>query len=305
MLQSFHFLRPAALLLGPLAVGIWWLWQCRADPLRGWRAQVDPALLEALTDHPDNRPNRHVWLLTAWLLASIAIAGPSWKPVPSPFAEDATPLILLLKVDTSMDTPDPLPSRIERARLKITDLAEARPGQPMGLIAYAGTAHLVLPPTRDTAVVAIMAAEISPEMMPEPGDRLDLALDRSADLIRSNGGNGTILVITDTATSATPALSESYRAAGSPFTQILAIGPAGNQPDPLRPLARALDADLVAMTDDNADVARIVRGAARPPVSRSADGTERWQDAGYFIVPILAVFALLPFRRESRTPKAA
>ena len=61
-----------------------------------------------------------------------------------------------------MESPDPAPSRIERAHLKIADLADIRKGQPLGLIAYAGSSHLVLPPTRDTAVVAQMAAEISP-----------------------------------------------------------------------------------------------------------------------------------------------
>ena len=120
------------------------------------------------------------WLLVGWLLAVVAVAGPTWRLEPSPFADDATPLMILLKADISMETPDPAPSRLERARLKIADLAAARKGQPLGLIAYAGSAHLVLPPTRDTAVVAQMAAEISPEIMPVPGDRLDLALRKAA-----------------------------------------------------------------------------------------------------------------------------
>ena len=32
----------------PLVIGLWWLWQRRSDPLRGWREQMDPDLLEAL-----------------------------------------------------------------------------------------------------------------------------------------------------------------------------------------------------------------------------------------------------------------
>ena len=212
MFEPFHFLRPAALLLAPLAVLVWWLWQRRADPLRGWRSQVDPELLTALADESDSSNTRHWPILIAWLLTTIAIAGPSWKPEPSPFAEDASPLVILLKADVSMDTPDPTPSRIERAHLKIKDLAAARKGQPLGLIAYAGSAHLVLPPTKDTAAVATMAAEITPDIMPTPGDRLDLAIARAAELL--GDGNGTLLVITDTATSATPSLAEARKAAG-------------------------------------------------------------------------------------------
>ena len=62
------------------------------------------------------------------------------------------------------------------ARLKIADFAAERTGQPLGLVAYAGSAHLVLPPTRDTSVVATMAAEISPAIMPKRGDDLAGAL---------------------------------------------------------------------------------------------------------------------------------
>lgn len=40
MLHNLHFIRPAWLLLAPLAVALWWLWQRRSDPLRGWREQI-------------------------------------------------------------------------------------------------------------------------------------------------------------------------------------------------------------------------------------------------------------------------
>ncbi len=174
---DFHFIRPLWLLLAPVAVALWWLWRREADPLRGWRRQLAPELLEALVV---GRSRRQRWqggsLLVAWLLGVVAVAGPTWQLEPSPFADDATPLMILLKADASMEQSDLEPSRLERARLKIADLAAARRGQPLGLIAYAGSAHLVLPPTRDTAIVASMAAEIAPGIMPEPGDRLDLAL---------------------------------------------------------------------------------------------------------------------------------
>ena len=302
MFDSFHFLRPAALLLAPVAIAVWWLWRRRADPLRGWRTQVDPDLLKALVDQPAASPRRHLVLLSAWLLAVVAIAGPSWKPEPSPFAEDVSPLIILLKADVSMDTPDPEPSRIERAQLKIRDLAKARKGKPLGLIAYAGSAHLVLPPTKDTDAVATMAAEVSSRIMPLAGDRPDLAIARAAELLDNNGG--TLLFLTDTATIATPAVTEAFKTAKKPYVQILTIAAPGAPVEPLDAFADSLDADVVAMTTDDSDIERIVRRAKRPPVSRAADGSERWQDGGYYLVPALALLALLPFRRETKRQPA-
>ena len=130
-------------------------------------------------------------------MAIVAIAGPTWRLEPSPFADDVTPLMILLKADVSMMQPDPAPSRLERARLKIADLGEARKGQPLGLIAYAGSAHLVLPPTRDTATVAQMAAEISPDIMPISGDRLDLALREAVRVLAEGQSGGGIVVLAD------------------------------------------------------------------------------------------------------------
>ncbi|MEM1082508.1 MAG: VWA domain-containing protein [Verrucomicrobiota bacterium] len=302
IIQNFHFLRPMALILLLPAVTVWWLWRRHADPLKGWRSQVEPELLDALSDQAGSKARAFWPLLIAWFIAVLAIAGPSWKPEPSPFAEDASPLIILLKADTSMDTPDPEPSRMERAQLKIADLATERKAQPLGLIAYAGSAHLVLPPTKDTGVVAEMAKQISPEIMPVAGDRLDLAIHRATRLLKDKGGS--LLVISDTASSASPAISKALNKAGSPDVQLLAIAPVGSETSSLDPLAKALDARIIPMTDDDRDIEGITRNAARTPVSRSEDGKTRWQDGGYYLVPVLVVLALFPFRRESKANDA-
>ena len=49
MMGPFHFLRPAWLLLIPVAVWIWWRMCRQHDPLRGWRAVMQRPLLNALT----------------------------------------------------------------------------------------------------------------------------------------------------------------------------------------------------------------------------------------------------------------
>jgi Ca-activated chloride channel family protein len=201
-----------------------------------------------------------------------------------------------------MDTPDPAPSRLERAHLKIADISKARKGQPLGLIAYAGSAHLVLPPTKDTKAVATMAAEISPAIMPLAGERLDLAINRAAELLKESGG--TLLIITDTASSVTAELRKAYLEASSPDVQILAITPVSSSTASLEPLSKSLNARLVPMSDDDSDIRQIIKGAARTPSAKAGDGSTRWQDGGYYLLPLLAIFSLLPFRRESKSNAA-
>lgn len=306
VLHNFHFIRPAWLMLAPLAMGVWWLWERRSDPLRGWREQIAPELLEALVVGRESaRSGGARWLLVAWLVAIVAIAGPTWRLEPSPFATDATPLMILLKADLSMMQPDPAPSRLERARLKIADLAEARQGQPLGLIAYAGSAHLVLPPTRDTAIVARMAAEIGPEIMPAPGDRLDLALREAARVLAEGKQGGSIVVLADAVDSEPATLAALRREIAQPLQFLAISSPESSQGDSLRAAAKTLGADVAQLVVEGNDVAAVVRHAASAPVAKRGEQSERWQEAGYWLVPLIGLVALVSFRREQSAEVSA
>jgi Ca-activated chloride channel family protein len=304
--MSLHFIRPGWLLLAPLAVALWWLWQRRSDPLRGWREQIAPDLLEALVVGRESIKSGNArWLLVAWLVAIVAIAGPTWRLEPSPFADDVTPLMILLKADVSMMQPDPAPSRLERARLKIADLGEARKGQPLGLIAYAGSAHLVLPPTRDTATVAQMAAEISPDIMPISGDRFDLALREAVRVLAEGQSGGSIVVLAD-AVDTDPAALAALRKEFSIPVQFLAINaPESSQSDSLRAAAKTLGADVEQIDVEGKDIAAIVRHAASAPIAKRGQQGERWQEAGYWLVPLIGLIVLASFRREESEEESA
>jgi Ca-activated chloride channel family protein len=297
ILADLHFIRPACLLLLPVAFGVWWVWRRRSDPLRGWREQIAPELLKALVVEPSH-PSSARWLLCAWLLAVVSVAGPTWRLEPSPFADDASPLVVLLKADATMEQPDPAPSRLERARLKIADLAEARKGQPLGLIAYAGSAHLVLPPTRDTAVVARMAAEISPEIMPVPGDRLDLALREAERVLAESRQGGSIAVLADSVDTDPGAFQALEKDFSLPVQFLALCDPESPQSEALRKAARMLKAEVEPLDVDGDDVAAILRRASRAPAAQRGEQGERWQEAGYWLVPLVGLFLLASFRRE-------
>jgi Ca-activated chloride channel family protein len=204
----------------------------------------------------------------------------------------------LLKADISMDQPDPAPSRLERARLKIADLAEARKGLPLGLIAYAGSAHIVLPPTRDTTIVARTAAEISPDIMPAPGDRLDLALREAGHVLAEGRQDGSIVVLADTVDTDPAALQALQKDFALPV-QFLAVNtPESSENDSLSAAAHTLNATIERLDVEGNDVAAIVRRAASAPVAQRGKHGESWQEAGYWLVPLVALFVLATFRRE-------
>jgi Ca-activated chloride channel family protein len=298
VLDNFHFIRPAWLLLAPMVICLWLLQRRSQDPLRGWRAVMDREFLSALIIGDDLGGRwRGTGLLVGGLVAVVALAGPTWRPEPSPFADDPVPVMLVLKAGETMELSDFLPDRMERARLKIRDFAEDRKGQPLGLICYSGSAHLVLPPTRDTSVVATMAAEISPAIMPKPGDDLVAALQLAERTMADAGGR--VVVIADTvAQGSENSLAEFRENSRVPVFFLAIVRPGTPEADAIQKAADALNAKVTLMTPDLEDVHSLVRSTARAPVavSEAAEGT-RWEETGYWLVPVLALFSLAGFRR--------
>jgi Ca-activated chloride channel family protein len=294
-LAAFHFLRPWCLLLVLPGLALWWLQRQEADTTARWRTAIDPALLKHLTVGGERRRlvTPETLLLVLWLAGLLALAGPTWRQVPSPFAQAARPAMFVLKVTPSMLERDLAPTRLDRAREKMADLLKLREGAPTGLIAYAGSAHLVLPPTADASVVTAMANALAPELMPREGDALPDALKLAAETLKEGGQGGSILVFGDAAPSLENAKID------APVTLFAMRPEAQASSDPsLQAAAAALGADLQAPTLDSGDVEGLARklATAGPPPPVTGE-TPRWQEAGYWLTPIVALLVLFWFRR--------
>jgi Ca-activated chloride channel family protein len=302
-LAAFHLIRPVWLLALVPALLLWWLHRRHQDSALRWRKAIDPALLRYLMIDAElrSRITPSDALLLCWIVATVAIAGPTWRLEPSPFAEAQPPAMILLKTAPSMTTTDLPPTRLERAQQKIADLLALREGAATGLIAYSGSAHLVLPPTADRDVIVTMAKALSPAIMPNEGDHLAEAIALATSVLQGGKKGGSILVLADTvAPDQIEALRSQHRDATAPSVTIHAVAPPAqvNADPSLERAASALDADLETVTIDPADVTVIARRLARAtPAGSLAGESQRWQEAGYWLTPLLAFFALSWFRR--------
>jgi Ca-activated chloride channel homolog len=184
MIGDFHFLRPWWLLaLVPCVLMIWAI-RRREDAAQSWHGIVAPHLLPFLLQDQNRRARFTPLHLIAigWLVTVLAIAGPTWRREPSPFADDTAALAIVVKASPSMNTEDVQPSRLTRATGKIHDLFKQRAGAKTSLIAYAGTAHIVMPATTDGGIIDTFAQALDPTIMPKEGDAAVDAL-RLADQI--------------------------------------------------------------------------------------------------------------------------
>lgn len=293
-MADFHFLRPWCL-LAILPCALLWLraWQ-QSTSLGNLSKSVEPHLLKhLLIDANSTKLLRPPHLLAATLALSIlALAGPSWKQTPAPFSDAQAGLFVILRVSPTMLATDVQPTRLERARHKLSDLLEARAGTATGLIAYNGSAHLVMPLTKDDRIISTMAESLSPDIMPRDGDALADALKLAHSFFERANMAGSILVITDSVTqsgnlsSALPVQFWSIQAPLAPVT-----------PE-IQTAARQLNASATKLSIDDTDVQQIARRARSDFTNASNDTLgNRWQDGGYTLLPLLALLYLLNFRK--------
>ncbi len=234
-------------------------------------------------------------LAVSWLVTVVALAGPAWRHEPAPFAEDTAALAIVVRVAPSMKVEDIQPSRLARSVQKIHDLLGLRPGAKTALIAYAGTAHLVMPATKDGGIVTTFADALDPKIMPEDGDVPAQALRVADQALAGSGSSGTILWIADNVAPEQRQALATWRKASATPVRVLAPLLEGPELATLRDAAGVVDAKFTRLTADSSDVEQIARDAKFSTAGGGA--SDRWEEGGYWLTPILFLCAL-PFARR-------
>lgn len=197
---NFHFLRPEWFYALIPAVLLFALLRYRNSHHSNWESAIEPHLLEHILDNPDSQVSRSPFtiLLLAWLIATIALAGPVWRQTPQPVHEREDALVVIFDLTKSMLSTDVKPNRLVRAKRKLIDLLEMRDEGVTALVVFAGDAHTVSPLTDDTNTIAAMIPALDPSIVPAPGSRLASALEIAIGLFENGGvASGRILIITD------------------------------------------------------------------------------------------------------------
>ncbi len=200
-LAEFHFIRPYWLLaLIPAIALLIFLVKNKLNQ-GNWSTVCDADLLPyILQQKPVHRKRR--WSLSAGafacLLVIFALAGPTWERLPSPVFRNDAALVIALDLSMSMDANDIKPSRLAKARFKITDILKQRKDGQTALIVYAGDAFTVTPLTEDTETIASQLSALTTDIMPSQGSDTALALKKSIELLKQAGQQqGEILLVTD------------------------------------------------------------------------------------------------------------
>jgi Ca-activated chloride channel family protein len=260
-------------------------------------------------------------LITALMVvAALGVAGPTWEREVPPFAEDTAPLVIALEMSMTMNATDVQPTRLERGKQKIRDLLERRSGARTALIAYAGSAHSVLPLSDDSSLFETFLDALATEVMPVNGNDPVAALRLAEGVLGRETEAGSILFITDGISSeAAPSFAEHQRESDDEIL-VLAVGTSAGGPIRLDETRFATDANgqrimasldreglqaleaagifVTSTTVDDADISRVerrVQSNLRRVEQENPSG--RWRDFGYFFAIPAVLLGLVWFRR--------
>ncbi|HWU67300.1 MAG TPA: VWA domain-containing protein [Stenotrophobium sp.] len=320
-LHAFHFLRPYWLLALPPCWGLA-LWLARRRRKQGnWTSLIDAELLPAL--RLDSAPRVSAvspwpWLVLAWSLTALALAGPSWQHEVAPGYRAAPAWVLVLDLSPSMGAADLAPDRATRARYALDDLLSAAHDARVGLVVFSDDAYTVTPLTDDVATVRALLPPLSPGIMPAAGDNLAPALQRAAQLLkRAAARDRRVIVLTDGFADPAAAFGDAQKLKADGIgLSVVGIGTARGAPlkgadggfaenaqgqtvmtrldvDRLRQLAASADGNYFGLAQLPQLIGELqLRGERAAGAARMRDvHLQHWRDAGVWLLPVLLLLA--------------
>jgi len=322
--QNFHFIRPhwLWLLLGVISF-VWMLWKKLSDS-SDWRQICDPHLMQHLIKGRRCPRNRYPFVALAliWMLAIVALAGPTWKQIPRPVYSSINARVMVFDLSRSMNSTDLTPTRLTRAKFKLTDLIARGRGVQQALVVFAGDAFVVTPLTDDTATILNLIPSLDTTTVPVQGGRSDLGILKALELFDNTGlDQGEIILITDAVSPETGAAAERIASRGYRLS-VLGVGTrqgapvslesgellkdqGGNivipklQPDTLSRVAHTGNGIYSPLTADDRDIEKLMTGIiGRPRLNRQSRPAQslrgdQWEDYGiWLMIPILCLTAV-------------
>lgn len=321
-----HWQRPLFLILLPVLVYLLWkLWNFHE--IKGsWQKLIpsifQPWLLRGTSTQESALPKLLITLASIFSL--LALLGPSWKHIEQPPLKIDAPLVIVMDLTPRMLSGDIPPNRLETVKRKLLDIIKARKDAQTALVAYSGSAHIVVPLSDDQATITNLINSISPNIMPQQGERADLGINKAVQLLNNTQQNNQIsdaeILLITTSLSQQEQTAIKQTLANKPFTlNILGVGTAQGAPvldnkgsfvknatgnimlsklnsNSLQRFAHSEGGYYSTITLNDTDIHTLnlvnLKGQQRHIDDTENKATDLWQDQGYwFVLPILLLAA--------------
>jgi Ca-activated chloride channel homolog len=324
--SPFHFLRP--FWLWALIPALLLLWLLIQGLYKGghWQEVCDEHLLPYLVTSTKKSLFKLpiLFLGMAWILAILALAGPTWRFQPVPTFHIKEPLIVTFGLSPSLYATDMKPNRLKRAKYKIFDILGAHKEGETGMVVFSDEAYVVSPLTEDAKTIASLIPELEPNMMPTPGSRISLGLEKAKELLKQgqNPQQGTILLITDQIPEREDIKEARKLHQTGYIISVLALGSEEGTPIPtkangfltddrgqvqlqktdmakLKELAQAGGGRFAIFSNNNEDIQKLLATSSfHSKTSEEKKTSLIWRDEGHWLILFILPLVLFAFRKS-------
>ena len=146
-----------------------------------------------------NRIHIKSWLLIiGCFFMIVASIGPQIGTRLSEYKREGIDIFIALDVSESMNAQDVTPNRIEKAKYELNRLINSLDGDRIGIIVFAGTAHIHLPLTTDYSAAKLFLKSIDTKIVETPGTSLSSVMNLAIDQIqKDNEKYKAIILVSD------------------------------------------------------------------------------------------------------------
>lgn len=170
-------------------------------------------------------------LAAALACTAVALARPAGNPKPVKVERSGRDVVFVIDVSRSMLAEDLRPSRLERAKLGVSDVLDVIQGDRVAIVAFAGAAVVKCPLTTDYSFARMALEDLSPESVNVGGTAIGTAINSAVALLFADTPTDatpvkrsrTVFIMTDGEDHESDPL-ERAKAAGARGVRIVALG---------------------------------------------------------------------------------
>ena len=166
----------ALIALPALAAFVWWAFSRRDASVR---RIGDPALIERLsmTVNRGMRRGRLVLWFVGVALIIVALARPQWGSDVQIVEHRGVQVMVALDISRSMLAQDLKPTRLDSAKLEISDMMSRLTGDEVGIVLFSGASFIQFPLTFDYATARTYLRNASPDAITRQGTVIAKAIE--------------------------------------------------------------------------------------------------------------------------------
>ncbi len=164
--------------------------------LRFGNGDLMPKLMAGFLPH--RRRQKAILFVLAYIMLVTALADPQIGTRLEDVKQKGIDIIVALDVSLSMQAEDIKPNRLEKAKYEINKLIDMLHGDRIGLVAFAGIAHVQMPLTLDYAASRMFLRMMDTRLIPLPGTDIAGAIETAARAFnRKDNKHKVLIIITD------------------------------------------------------------------------------------------------------------